>query len=161
MAVKYAGIHLKSTQDLHNGDALSADFTGNGWRDHLNIPDVPVYSTLDAGARLADLAQKHDFSFFEYWLSDYAGHRGDMQQSCRLLEEFDQVLGGLVAAWDSIEGLIFITSDHGNMEDTTSRRHTCNHVPGLVIGPPSLRRKFTHELSDLTGISTAIMRLFD
>jgi bisphosphoglycerate-independent phosphoglycerate mutase (AlkP superfamily) len=107
--------------------------------------------------RLAGLAQAYDFALFEYWLSDYAGHRQDMESAVRLLEEFDQVLSGLLAAWDDRQGLVLVTSDHGNLEDLSTRRHTANPVPGLVIGAPELRGPFIQGLADLTGVSPAIL----
>ncbi len=163
LAVVSAGLSLKTTSDLYAGQALSADFTAQGWRQHLGLPDTPVLTPLQAGQRLAELAQANDFSFFEYWLSDYAGHSrvaggSSMQAACELLATFDQVLEGLLAAWQDASGLVLITSDHGNLEDLSTRRHTANPVPALLIGAPELRSRFTEGLHDLTGIAPAILR---
>jgi 2,3-bisphosphoglycerate-independent phosphoglycerate mutase len=158
-AATNAGIRLKGISDLEKGLALSADFTGQGWRDHLGLPDTPILSLTEAGHRLAILAQACEFSFFEYWLSDYAGHRQDMQAACQLLEDFDHMLSGLLEAWDGRQGLILITSDHGNLEDLSTRRHTFYPVPCLIIGAPELRQRFVSDpelLSDLTGVAPAI-----
>ena len=152
-----AGLPLGTLDDLRLGRALSADFTAQGWRERLGLPDTPVLRPAQPGQRLAELAAEQDFSLFEYWLSDYAGHGQDMEAACRLLETFDQVLGGLLAGWDDATGLILITSDHGNLEDLSTRRHTINPVPALVIGAPELRRRFTAGLHDLTGVAPAIM----
>jgi hypothetical protein len=161
LAVTNAGIALKTTADLFAGRALSADFTGQGWRDRLNLPDTPVLTPAAAGHRLAALARAHDFSFFEYWPSDYAGHRQDMAAAQTLLAGFDEVLGGLVDAWDDEEGLILITSDHGNLEDLGSRGHTTHPVPALVIGAPRLREAFTSGLRSVTDIAPAILAAFE
>ncbi|OGO33875.1 MAG: hypothetical protein A2W35_01065 [Chloroflexi bacterium RBG_16_57_11] len=154
-----ARLPLGTLDDLRLGRALSADFTAHGWRDRLGLPDTPVLEPFAAGQRLAELAANQDFSLFEYWLSDYAGHSQDMQAACRLLETFDQVLDGLLEGWDDASGLILLTSDHGNLEDLSTRRHTTNPVPALVIGSPESRRRFTHGLHDLTGVASAIMEL--
>ena len=53
-----------------------------------------------AGGKLADLAHNYDFSFFEYWASDYAGHKQDMDWAVRQLEVFDGVLKGLLSKSD-------------------------------------------------------------
>ena len=158
LAATSAGIPLRTFDDLMHGQAISADFTAQGWKEHLGLPNTPVLSPTQAGIHLANLAQAQNFAFFEYWLSDYAGHRQDMTTSCVLLETFDQVLGGLLSAWDDSKGLILITSDHGNMEDLSTRRHTYNSVPALVIGDPALRHQFTAGLIDLTDIAPAITR---
>ncbi len=159
LAATAAGIPLRTAADLHAGQAVAADFTAQGWRERLGLADTPVLTPIEAGGRLATLAAGHDFSFFEYWLSDYAGHTQDMTAACTLLTAFDQVLGGLLAAWDDAAGLILVTSDHGNLEDLRTRGHTTNPVPALVIGAPALRRQFTAGLRDLTGIAPAILRL--
>jgi 2,3-bisphosphoglycerate-independent phosphoglycerate mutase len=161
MAILEAGLPLKTTADLLSREALSADFTAQGWRDRLNIPEIPVLTPVSAGEQMARLSQKIDFAFFEYWLSDYAGHRAKFPAACELLETFDEMLGGLVAIWDFSAGLIFITSDHGNLEDMNTRRHTTNLVPGLVIGDHKLRAKFCQNLRDLTDIYPAIVAGFD
>ncbi|MGD8455033.1 MAG: hypothetical protein PVF83_01520 [Anaerolineales bacterium] len=160
LAVTSAGIRLKSTNDLMTGEALAADFTGEGWRTHLGYLNSPVMESYEAGKQLGRLAMRYDFSFFEYWPSDYAGHRQDMAGAIKLLESFDKVLGGLLAVWEDEAGLVLITSDHGNMEDMSTRRHTHNPVPALVIGCESMRKAFTRNLHSLTDVNPAIMGLF-
>lgn len=160
MAARFAGIPLKTTADLFNGEALSADFTAQGWRKHLNYSDTPVLTPEQAGARLTQLTEKYDFTFFEYWLSDYAGHKRNMEAAHELLETFDQVLSGLLSTWRDEQGLILITSDHGNLEDLNVRNHTCNPVPAIIIGEPVLRQKFEQNLKNLADISPAILEFF-
>jgi hypothetical protein len=159
LAVASADIPLKTTADLFAGRAISADFTGQGWRDRLNLPDTPLLTPREAGARLAELASGYELAFFEYWLSDYAGHGQEMGAALNLLATFDEVLGGLLAAWDADAGLILVTSDHGNLEDLSTRGHTTNPVPALVIGAPGLRRRFTDGLHDLTDIAPGVLRI--
>ena len=161
MAATSAGVNLRNIHDLYQENALAADFTALGWREHLNLADAPLLSPAAAGRRLAYLAQGHDFSLFEYWLSDYAGHKQDMERACQLLEIFDQVLGGLVEAWDEASGLILLTSDHGNLEDLSTRRHTLNPVPALLVGSDNLRKQFSRNLEDIAGVTPAILRLLN
>jgi hypothetical protein len=142
LAATNAGIRLHTTADLLAGRAIAADFTAQGWHTHLGLLDTPILSEKEAGRHLAELASSYDFSFFEYWLSDYAGHNREMVPACELLESFDRVLGGLLDAWDDREGLILLTSDHGNLEDLSTRRHTTNPVPALLIGAPELRARW-------------------
>jgi len=161
MAVLSAGIQLKTTHNLFTGHAIAADFTGKGWREHLKIPNTPLLSLQQAGERLAKLSLDYDFSFFEYWISDHAGHKLNMQQSIKVVEDLDMVLGGLVSSWDFSQGIIFITSDHGNLEDNLTRRHTLNIVPALIIGTQDIRDSLHQSLSDLTDITPAILRFFE
>jgi hypothetical protein len=161
-----AGIQLKTEIDLRNGNAISADFTAQGWRSHLGYIDTPVLTLDQAGERLCSLAGDTDLTVFEYWLTDIAGHHQEMDDAVHLLEIFDQVLGNLIEAWDHENGLILMTSDHGNMEDLSTRRHTRNDVPLLLIGATELRQAFISKLFqsrgprqslDLTDIAPAIL----
>lgn len=144
MAVTKAGLALKTYDDLLAGNALSADFTAKGWREHLNLIGTPQLTETEAGMRLGQLSNNYDFTLFEYWLTDYAGHRQDMSQARALLTSFDKVLGGLLSVWKDEDGLIILTSDHGNLEDMSTRRHTKNPVPALLIGHTELRGYFIH-----------------
>lgn len=156
----HAGVRLRTAEDLFAGRAISADLTAQGWREHLGFPQAPSLSAGEAGRRMAELAREAEFSFFEYWLSDYAGHRQDMPASLEILHTLDQALAGLLSAWEDEEGLILITSDHGNLEDLSTRRHTGHPVPALIVGSPRLREAFTRDLKDLSQVAPAIYRLF-
>jgi 2,3-bisphosphoglycerate-independent phosphoglycerate mutase len=158
LAVTNAGLTLFTEADFFAGRGLSADFTGQGWRDMLGYPEVQVHGPKEAGEKLSALAAQYDFAFFEYWASDYAGHKQDMPWAVRQLETFDGVLAGLLDTWNLDEGLILLTSDHGNMEDLSVRRHTSAPVPALVIGTPETREKFTAGMRDLTHVAPAIWR---
>jgi hypothetical protein len=160
LAVSSAGIPLKTIRDLHANQALSADFTGKLWKAHFKDSRVTEMSPHQAGRHLVKLATSYDFAFFDYWPSDYAGHKQNMQAAVEQLENFDGVLGGLLSAWEDEQGLILITSDHGNLEDLSTRRHTYNHVPALLIGASHLRNTFCAKLQDLSGIAPAILRLY-
>jgi hypothetical protein len=158
LAVTRAGVPLFTKDDLYHGRALSADFTGQGWRNMLGFADAPLFSPQQAGAQLARLARQYDFSLFEYWASDYAGHKQDMAWALDQLQTFDGVLAGLLQNWDE-EGLILITSDHGNLEDLSTRRHTTAPVPALLLGAQRWREAFSQQMNDLTDIAPAILRL--
>ena len=156
LAVVNAGLPLFRHDDLFAGHALSADFTGEGWRTMLGFSDAPVMNGHEAGRKLASIAKEYDFSLFEYWASDYAGHGQEMDTAVGLMETFDGVLGGLIELWD--DGLILVTSDHGNMEDLSTRKHTAADVPALLIGNKAAREEFSLGLKDLTDIAPAIWK---
>ena len=157
LAVTNAGLELFRLDDLFAGRALSADFTGEGWRTMLGFPDSPAMDPHHAGRKLVTLANEYDFCLFEYWASDYAGHKQQMETAIGLMETFDGVLGGLLDEMND-ELLVLITSDHGNMEDLSTRKHTDADVPAIVIGNKTARDEFTRDLKDLTDIAPAIWR---
>ncbi|GAB4469831.1 MAG: metalloenzyme [Anaerolineae bacterium] len=168
-ALHVAGVPMLDGQAYLDQRGLSVDFTGEIWREHgskhdaatrvwrtrFSEQDFPLLTPHESGRLMASLAAGQDFSFFDCWLTDYVGHRGDLQQAVALLERLDAVLAGLLEAWDDSQGLIVITSDHGNIEDLSQRGHTRNLVPTLVIG--AARQTFTRDLTDLTGFAPAIL----
>ena len=159
LAATAAGLSLMTAEDLQAGRALSADFTAEGWAAQPGFPPAPILTPSAAGQSLARLSAAYDLAWFDYWLSDYAGHRGTPEAAIDLLQAFDSVLGGLVEEWGEREDLVLLTSDHGNLEDLTARGHTRNPVPALLIGPARLRETFAAGLRDLTHIASAVMRL--
>jgi 2,3-bisphosphoglycerate-independent phosphoglycerate mutase len=152
LAVTAAGLALFTNDQLRAGRALSADFTGDGWPDQ----SAPRYTAREAGHRLAQIAGGYDFSFFEYWISDYVGHRGSLDEAVATVQRLDAVLAGLLEAWDD-DGLIVITSDHGNLEDLSHSHHTLNRVPTFIIGAD--RHALAYGLEDLTHFAPTIVRL--
>lgn len=154
-AAHEAGLQIPGHEALQRGDALSVDWTGEQWRAQAGFPPIPLRSAREAGERLATLAQRYDFSLFAHWPSDVIGHRGTLAEGVALLERFDQVMAGLLSAWDDSEGLVIICSDHGNMERIGDRRHTCNDVPTVVIGH---RRAHFDDLRTLADIAPRVLR---
>lgn len=158
-AFNAAGLPLRTAEDLQAGRALSVDFTGQGWAEQPGFPPAPVYGQEQAGKVLAGLAEQFDLSWFDFWPSDYAGHKQDHERAIEILESFDAVLGGLVQAWRGTRRLIVLTSDHGNLEDLSQRMHTRNPVPALLIGPADIRARFAHGLHDLSDLQPAVIEL--
>ncbi len=130
-AAQRAGVPLLTLADYHRGEAISADLDGR-YLHGLDARSAPQ-SPEKAGKTLADLAQRATLTFFDFWLSDTAGHRWSFADTAALLEKFDAFLTGLVPALGEVT--LLLTSDHGNLEDKSSRSHTRNAVPLLIHGP--------------------------
>jgi hypothetical protein len=157
LAVSLAGLPLMTADDLQGGRAFSADFTGRGWSERPDFPPTPIYTPREAGARLARRAVQYHLSWFDYWPSDYVGHRGTMPQAISLLETFDAVFQGLFDTWRRDRDLFILISDHGNLEDMQARGHTRNPVPALIIGPEPKRRDFADVLQDLADFTPTVL----
>jgi len=153
-AAHIAGLPLLTHADVARGDAMSMDWTGEAWRDQLGLSDAPVYSPRDAGRKMVELAQRYTFSFFPHWYTDTLGHRGTIDEAVRLLELVDQVMAGALEAWQDDEGLIVLTSDHGNIEDMSHGKHTENDVPTLIVGAEAAR--FADGISTLADLVPAM-----
>jgi 2,3-bisphosphoglycerate-independent phosphoglycerate mutase len=154
LAAVSAGLPLMTAADLRAGRAVSPDFTGQGWRDHLGYTDIPVLELAEAGQRIAAVAREYSFSFFEHWPTDRSGHRGSLAQAVRHLEALDEAVGGLLSCWDDGAGLLIITSDHGNIEEKNHRRHSRNPVPAILVGQG--HAELAALVHDLTGIAAVV-----
>lgn len=126
-----AGLELLDLGRYSAGEAIAADLTGRYFTD-LD-PRLPTLTAEEAGGRLAALAQLHEFTFFDFWLSDRVGHRGSFAEAVSLAQDLDLFLAGVAGSLGEVT--LLVTSDHGNFEDKTTRGHTRAQVPLIAMGP--------------------------
>ena len=157
MSWMMAGYSLNDSTALAAGRALSADITNERW-DKLGYPSMPVISAQDAGRRLVQLTRNHDFVLFEYYFTDKAGHNQSMKEANQVLSKLDCLFEGILDRFDHREMLLLVTSDHGNLEDLSTKSHTLNPVPLLALGARHL--EITRDAKNLTHVAPAILRLF-
>lgn len=154
-AVHAAGVRYRGIDDLREGNAVSVFVTNQLWRDHG--ADVPLITARDAGQNLARLARENDLTVFEYFLTDAAGHKGEPEFTARILDEVDQLLRGVLDEVDLDETLVITSSDHGNVEDVTAKKHTLNPVPTILVGAG--RDRLAARIRSLDDITPAIIEL--
>jgi len=144
-AALQAGLRLRDIDDLRAGTALGWDITQQLAQMRPGASDLPLITPEAGGARLAALASEHELVAFETYLPDLAGHERIPLSVAEALTIVDGLLMGVLAHMNEHDTLV-VTSDHGNSEDATTRVHTRNPVPLIVIGPaaPCFR--------DVTGI---------
>lgn len=137
------------------GEAVAHDLT----RDSLGPRGYtgPVITPAQAATDLTRLAATQAFTLFEFFQTDRAGHRTDMANAEAVLHKLDRFLTTLCPLTDKAGILLVLTSDHGNIEDLSTRSHTCNPVPFMALGPDadSLRQS----INDLTDITPAIVSM--
>jgi hypothetical protein len=145
-----AKVAIPTLVDLAEGRALLWDITHEIASSYLGY-GLPKLLPEEAGARLATLAMSYDMVLFESFLTDLAGHR--RIEPAWVLPRLDAFLGAVVAH-RSPDTTLVICSDHGNVEDTTSKAHTTNPVPLLVLGPGL--RCFCHA-RQITDVAPAML----
>ncbi|HOA34671.1 MAG TPA: alkaline phosphatase family protein [Bacillota bacterium] len=155
----YGGLPFYNLEDLKAGKALYMDLT-NELLQRMGF-SVPQITPEEAGKRLADIGREFDFSLFEYFLSDYAGHLASREEAGKVITSLDRFLGAVVESLDPEQTLLILTSDHGNLEDLSHSRHTLNEVPALLIGAEAVRRKIAPRLCDLTDLLPAVREALD
>lgn len=148
-----AGVRLRLGPDLAAGEAVAADVTGAGWPD---LPAPPPVSEATAANRLLAITRAHRFTLFEVFHTDKAGHAQDAAMAAAVLGTLERFVGALLDRLDVTRDLLVISSDHGNLEDLSTRSHTQNPVPLLAWGAGA--KAFTGATS-LTDVAPAIKRL--
>jgi len=116
--------------DLLGGAAVYHDLTH---RTLAATDGILPCTPCEAAQRLIRLAQGHDLTLFEYFLTDRAGHRRDEAVLAPVLAELAEFVCELAGATADRFTLV-LTSDHGNCEDPSTRTHTLNPVPLLIHG---------------------------
>ncbi len=128
-----SGIPLLNAGDLARGNGISGDITNAGWP-ALGYPAMDIIDPREAGRRLARLSLENDFVLYEYWKTDHAGHSKKVDEAVEALEKVDALLVGILEGLKGAETLLLITSDHGNIEDMSTKSHTRNPVPAILYG---------------------------
>lgn len=142
------GLRIRTEEDLAAGRAVTWDVSGDLFGARAGVAVEPV-APREAGRRLAGLAAEHDLTIYETFLTDLAGHGREGFDPGEAVRRLDGLLDGLVDALDGRTTLA-VTSDHGNLEDLSTRSHTRNPVPWLTLGPAAERLEGVESLLDVT-----------
>jgi 2,3-bisphosphoglycerate-independent phosphoglycerate mutase len=157
LSCQRAGVPLLTAQDLQRDKGISADFIRAQWPE-LGHTEIKPVTSAASGRHLARIAAAHDFTLFEYWLPDHAGHSQKMIFAVEVLERFDEFLSGFLETFDQSNMMLIMVSDHGNIEDLSTKSHTRNKVPCILVGKQ--RHEVVHRIKNLTHITPAIVKLF-
>ena len=151
-AAVMAGLRLRSRRDLERGRAVPAMLHNEFWPE--TDVELPALNASQAGEQLAALAQDYLLTFFEFWYSDWIGHKMDRDQSIWILEQLDQFIAAALENVDLNETLVLVVSDHGNFEDWTTKKHTDN--PSLTIVAGRNAGLLAPQLKALTDIKPVV-----
>ncbi|MCE9597365.1 MAG: metalloenzyme [Spirochaetia bacterium] len=130
-----SGQPLKTLDDLARGDAVYMDITHEMM--HRFFPEIkdrfPVRDPREVGQDTARLASKYDLLIYEFFLSDKAGHNQSFEEAKWVIENLEKFLMGVCETLRP-EDTMLLTSDHGNLEDLSTKTHTLNKVPAMGFG---------------------------
>ncbi len=148
---------LNTHEDIKRGKAISADISGTRWNE-LGHTDVETINPIDAGTLFYQLGKNIDFIFFEYFVTDHAGHSQEMPIAVEMLERMDGFIAGMVEKFDYEKDIILMISDHGNIEDLSVKTHTKNPVPLIVIGKQ--HSYFSSRIKNLTQVTPTLISYY-
>ncbi len=153
--VAYAagGGAFRTFADARAGRGLTHDLTAR--RAEELGPDLPRRTPEEAAAILRGLAEGQDLAAFEFFETDEAGHAQSMERALDALRRLDAFLRALVASLGPADALV-VVSDHGNLEDLSTRNHTLAPVALLGFGRAAAR---VGQVRDLTGVAPLLLDL--
>lgn len=152
-AVAGGGV-LRTFRDVEAGSAATFDITGELLRS-VGIA-APRRTVKDAARAVAAGAAELDVALFELFLTDEAGHSQNLDFARSEILRTDQFLTALFEAIDPREQLVVVTSDHGNLEDLSTRTHTRAAVPLVARGAGAA--ELIAPLASLKDLTPAILR---
>jgi 2,3-bisphosphoglycerate-independent phosphoglycerate mutase len=77
-----------------------------------------------------------------------------------VLARIDAFLGAILAH-RSPETTLVLSSDHGNLEDTTTKAHTTNPVPLLAVGPAAGHFRDAKAITDVASKILSLLKAND
>ncbi|MBC8029631.1 MAG: hypothetical protein H7Z16_05930 [Pyrinomonadaceae bacterium] len=155
-ALEAAGVPFRRVADLKAGRAVFHDFT-NAMLIERN-EDVAPRTAEEAAVVLASIAGENRFTLYEYFITDKVGHLQDMPLAKAVLLNLAKLVREVLKRIDLSRTSVILTSDHGNIEDLSTRNHTLNKVPTIIWGAnKEVIAKRIRTLADITpAIVTAL-----
>ncbi len=142
--------------DLMQDKALLQDLTRETIQDRY--PDIPVIAPARAAEHLFEIAKESDFTLYEFFQTDIAGHSMDYARACTVLRLYDQFLAALLRYVKAGGFTLVMTADHGNIEAMDERGHTRNPVPFIAFGPGE--QELRARVNSLTDVTPALVEAF-
>jgi len=144
---------VRDTRFMEKNEAVYHDLTRSSLR--ARGYEGPLLRPSESAEHLVSIAERHDFTLFEYFQTDRAGHTGKMKTAERVLALFDEFLAALLPMLQEAGITMVLTSDHGNIEDMRTRRHTVNPVPFAVVGAAAENLK--RRVSSIADVTPALL----
>ena len=156
-AVEAAEMTFRSIADLKNDQAVFMDYTNRVLIERG--VEVVERSEEEAADVLARITAENRFTLYEYFITDKVGHEQDMPKAKEILTSLARFIRELLARLDLKRTTVILTSDHGNIEDLSSRNHTLHLVPTIVWGAE--RERIAATIKTLADITPAIVALLN
>jgi hypothetical protein len=155
VAVEAAGLRFNTVEDLRAGRSVFHDFTNRLLSERGE--EAETRTPEEAAAVLARLAGRHRFTLYEHFITDRMGHDQNFEGARDTLRSLARFVRAVLAEVDLARTNVLLTSDHGNVEDLSTRNHTLNEVPTLLWGPA--RARLAARVRSLADITPAVVEL--
>jgi len=109
---------------------------------------TPEMSAGKIAENVLENLTKHHFIAVNFANADMVGHTGNFEATARAIEKVDECVGKITSKVLELDGVVVITSDHGNAEEKIYKfsgenktKHSLNPVPFFLIGNDFKRNK--------------------
>lgn len=151
---KSAGLAFSSLKDIRKEKALYHDYTNSELIDKGF--DVPKFDAKRAANILLNLSDKYDFILYEYFLTDFAGHKKNMEYAIYRLNEIESLIYHVLIESRKLNKIVIVCSDHGNIEDLRTKSHTYNPAFCALWGNNNVSNIYS--LTDVRGLISDIVK---
>lgn len=111
---------------------------------------IELRTPEEAAHALLSIAHDNDVVLFEFFQTDEAGHKQDMDRALEVLTLLERFVKAVFTSVNPHKTTCILTSDHGNIEDLSTGSHTENKVPFVVLGKGEKYLKRIHHIYDVT-----------
>ena len=143
-------------KDLLSEKSIFQDYSNQTLKERgLSLPE---FSPEKAAKIIYDRSREFNFVLYEYFQTDIYAHRKSFEDGIELIKRLNRLIKKLLELLDKSSESLLITSDHGNLEDSSIQNHTLNPVPLILWGEglDKLRNR-THTIAE---VSPAILDYF-
>ncbi len=135
-------------------------------RGDIHYNEHPAMMASEITNRLIEAIeeQSYDFILINYANSDVIAHTGDYQATLEAVKIIDEEIGKIVKVILERNGILIITSDHGNAErlfdpktGEPETRHDPNPVPIYLIAKEFARQKNEEEIREIEKIPIGVL----
>ncbi len=140
--------------------------------------EKPEMSANEITKTVLENLTKYHFIAVNFANADMVGHTGNIEATAKAIEKIDECLGKIVLSVLKLDGVLIITSDHGNAEEKIYRfsgenktKHSTNPVPFFLIGNDfkankeltrqEIEQKYKETTGTLSDIAPTILELFN
>ena len=152
-----ANLPFFTLEDISHKRAIYQDFTNYDLIEKGF--EMPVYTPEEAAEIVAEATNRYDFILYEYFKSDKAGHNQDMPLAIAEIQKLGRFVFDFLNRIDLTETIVILTSDHGNIEDLSTKSHTRN--PAMTITWGANKNQIAGKLKSITDLTPAIVFLMD
>lgn len=131
-------------------------------------PEMSAYETTKAVLSRLRTSLEYSFILMNFANPDMVGHTGSIGAAATACKAVDECIGQIVSFVDAYDGVLLITSDHGNAEEminshtgAVNTEHTGNPVPFIAVGRNYLGKARTLTTGILADVAPTVLNLLN